>query len=341
MIGLVLKYQGNRLNVPGNVELSWTIAYVMDLMSNQLPPLNEIEVLYLRTVVSKKDWSVTTLAQLFGLSTTTTTGNYCISLQQTKSSNQSSTSSEDAIKVLLQNNFDEDSITCLITICKLVDNVLKSSLDDMSKRTLKTSNKILQQKIFSKVGGLEFISSLGFNSNDGGAVYTLEKPNITVLLQARNLILQTLQQPLHCPTDQLPSLQPPPIPPPKKQPLNNGNNFNPYVTQNYNTQKGGSNPVLDSNNVSTTERHLQLLQSKQSKLEQQIQLTDRQILAFPPATTATTATTTYQEGTTVKSTSDGSLIAARMKQMEEERKKREEGGFTTKAMRKFTSGKQK
>ena len=337
MIGLVLKYKGNRWNVPGNVESHWTIAYVMDLMSNELPSFNnnEVEVLYLRTVVAEKDWSTTTLAQLFGLSKTAT-GNYCILLQPTKTtskeSSSSSSSSQEAIQVLLQNNFDDDSITCLITICKLVDNVLKSSLDDMSKRTLKSSNKILQQKIFSKVGGLDLITSLGFISNDG-VIYTLEKPNITFLLQTRIHIQQTLRQTLHCPTDQLPSSQPPSIPPPpKKQP---SNDFNPYVTQNYNTQKGGSNPVLaNNNNVSTTERHLQLLQSKQSKLEQQIRLTDRQIIAFPPSTTVTT---TYKEETNLKSKSDGSLIAARMKKMEDDRKKREEGGFTTKAMRKFTS----
>ena len=57
MIGLVLKYKGNRWNVPGNAELHWTIAYVMDLMSNELPSFknNEVEVLYLRTVVTEKD----------------------------------------------------------------------------------------------------------------------------------------------------------------------------------------------------------------------------------------------------------------------------------------------
>jgi hypothetical protein len=252
------------------------------------------------------------------------------------------------VECLLSNNFDVESATCLITLCKLIDNILKTSPNDSSKRTLNLSNATLQQKIFGKQGGSEFLSAIGFQkqSNDDTKIQLYHQDN-DLLLSARSIILQYLTNHLSCPSEKLPSLQPPPIyrPPPGSGSSSNNNRFNPYQTQNYNTQaatRGGTNPILQKDRkLSTTERQLQLLQNKQTKLERQIQTsttTDRNILAFHNHQHYAFYTSfqhhqQQQQPESTASVSDGSLIASQMKRMEEERKKREDGGFTTKAMR--------
>lgn len=66
-----------------------------------------------------------------------------------------------SIDVVLQHNFDAVSTTCLITILKLLDNVLQKPYE-IKFRTVKLSNNIVQQKIVQCKGGVDILIACGF-----------------------------------------------------------------------------------------------------------------------------------------------------------------------------------
>jgi hypothetical protein len=111
--------------------------------------------------------------------------------------------------------------------------------------------------------------------------------------------------------------------------------FNPYKSNRHNAT---GQPQQPDAYESTTETKLKQLQSRQERLEAQLQgrqLQNRELVALRPneeqqqqqVHNITTTTTTSDLP------SDGALLAQRLKRLEQERKEREEGGFTTKAMR--------
>jgi len=72
-----------------------------------------------------------------------------------------SLSSEDAVKFLLESNFDVDSQECILTILKIIDNIL-SKPTDPKIRTLRTNNPAIRRKILDRKGGLDILLSIGF-----------------------------------------------------------------------------------------------------------------------------------------------------------------------------------
>eukprot|EP00978_Attheya_sp_CCMP212_P003562 scaffold7467_cov39-Attheya_sp.AAC.1 len=228
----------------------------------------------------------------------------------------------EAVDLLLQSNFDVDSKECIVTLLKLLDNVISSPPSDVKYRTLNLDNEALQKRVFSKRGGLEFVQACGFaptvpppqlsfalTSSSSSQPSTLElvpsKESLTDLQAARTLLVERAVRA---------------------------------------AALGAPNPLTGDREPSRTESQLQALKSKQERLERKLHthLVEREWVATRPgagivppphltsaAASASAATSSSGGG----GSGDGSLLAAQMKRRQEERKKREEGGFTTQAMR--------
>ena len=68
---------------------------------------------------------------------------------------------EEALLVVFQNNFDADTKTCLVTLIKLLDNVLHKP-GNPKVRTIRLQNEAFCQKIGCRNGGIEFLEACGF-----------------------------------------------------------------------------------------------------------------------------------------------------------------------------------
>eukprot|EP00970_Alexandrium_tamarense_P002747 scaffold387_cov195-Alexandrium_tamarense.AAC.27 len=266
---------------------------------------------------------------------------------------------EEAWSKILQSNFDAATKDCLNTLLKIIDNLL-SRPNEPKVRSIRCANAAFEKKVGRCVGGYEFLYSLGFvpviPAIGGQQPETLEMPSQNesreLLLQGRKVLVQSASRDLGINEDDLP-----PVPkalaevpasalsaPPSAARTQQGTtvDFNVYKGHSFNVQSaavGVPNPYSDaSSTLSTTERQLQQLQSKKSKLEREMQAAvemDRGLIAYLPGTgpSGMVPSASSANAGPVEGKGDSSLVAARMKRMEEERKKREDGGFTTKAMR--------
>ena len=276
---------------------------------------------------------------------------------------------EQAWDTILQSNFDATTKDCLNTLLKIIDNIL-SKPNEPKVRSIRCANAAFEKKVGCCTGGYDFLYSIGFlpkypavlgmqSSVASSATpemleLTPENESKEMLLRGRKVLAQSAVANLGIDEKELPPLPkiPEAIPassllaPPSSGSSNSrgqvSGGFNVYKTHSHNIQSaavGAPDPYKDGS-VSKTERQLNQLQSKKSKLEKEMQAqieNDRGLIAYragngPTAFAASTSTAQSGAGGG-GGKGDSSLVAARMKRMDEERKKREEGGFTTKAMR--------
>ena len=267
---------------------------------------------------------------------------------------------EEAVSQIFQGSFDEDSKACLVTLMKVLDNVLHKPADDRV-RTLRLGNPTFRKKVASRPGGVEFLLACGFTRvapmsigepQQGEETLVLLPPNEkqSRLLTARRLLRRRAIEDLHMKEEELPILREPPTivttgTNNNNSNLNNGGGatFNPYVGHRHDAKSAavGANLGPGSNYVSPTDRQLEALQRQKNKLEQQAEkkFTDREWKAWAPGEMVrlTESTTT----TAAPAKSDAALLAQRAKAQQVARQQREEGGFTTAAMRQVAALKNK
>lgn len=268
----------------------------------------------------------------------------------------------EAWSIVLQSNFDSTSKPCLLTLLKIIDNLL-SKPNDLKVRSIRCANVNFQQKVGNCRGGVEFLYSLGFvpkfpllmgtaSSGPECLELTKEKESRDVLLQGRSALIASAKRDFGMQDDELPVLPKVPVVDSSSSTIatpvatatstrnsESTSKFDIYKGHSINIQAqqlGAPDPYADKA-LSTTERQLQNLEAKKKNLERVMQGSavemDRCLVAYLPGQGPTGIAGGPTAEASVESKGDSSLVAARMKRMEEERKTREEGGFTTKAMR--------
>jgi hypothetical protein len=254
---------------------------------------------------------------------------------------ESSDSLQEALSKILESNFDQDSQACIVTLIKVIDNVIQKP-NDPKVRSIRLSNPVVAEKIVS-FGGVDYLVACGFvrqttpppllaKTNVSEDCLVLETESTALLDKARRLLMTTAIHELHMKTDDLPKYKPPPARLSNTSaaavaPAAQAASFNPYQGHRHNST---GQPQPQESYISPTETKLRQLKAKQDRLEAQLQgsgLQDRELVAFHPPQQATVVSSDAPP------TSDGGLLAQRMQRLEQERLQREEGGFTTKAMR--------
>ncbi|GAX27393.1 hypothetical protein FisN_23Hh148 [Fistulifera solaris] len=255
---------------------------------------------------------------------------------------------EEAIGLIFANNFDAESKVCLITLMKIIDNILQKP-SDPKVRTIRLQNAAFASKVGSRKGGIEFLLACGFersiapapllNTGSGDEQLVLKDDHQSRLLAARRILTMRAVQELGMKAEELPEYREPPV-----VNLTGGApsaaEFNPYVGHRFDAQSLAVGVDLgpDPNYISKTDSELQKLLEKQAKLEAQRQKIDPEWRAFRPdesVNVSALASSPAETGSSsnVSGPSDSSLLAERMKKQQQERLQREQGGFTTKAMR--------
>lgn len=383
-------WSGARIPVPQSVTPSSTLQQIIDAIANSLPPLftkpsewndPQPSLVYMRTSVLKRDWAITKIGDFCDGGSILLTLNLPkedsassvaafppastdevepMDIDQSMNSTENilnATSSlegpHEAVKYILNSNFDANSQECLSTVLKMVDNLLTKS--DAKFRSIRLTNATVEKKIISKKGGLELLFALGFDYEQKVAfdfdnssnvqhksetiVLTADKEDRELLLRARGDLSQALKNELNLEkVPQVPKVKPFPT-------MASGGaqaTFDPFKSSSYNTQAaavGAPNPnsiVPDgSSSKSSTERKLEILQQKQQRLEQKIQtLQDREIVALLPGEVGPIVSLDAPGDDILDGKGDTALIAGLAKKKMEDKKKREEGGFQTKSMRK-------
>jgi hypothetical protein len=261
-----------------------------------------------------------------------------------------------ALDNVLSNSFDADSKTTLTTFMKILDNIIAKPADD-KVRTLKLDNKVIQQKILTRKGGLDFLLACGFRVVSDSALLSrarderlvLVDENTQHLLTARRLLHTRAVRDLQMDLQQLPPINPPPSVMPNTSVFtqNNESNananftFDPYAGHRFDAKAHASGiPSIepDLNYKSPTEVKLQKLQQQKEQLERatRMQPPPRDWMALQPGQAMPLpATSTHDNNDSSNSATtssfDSSLIAQRMQQQQIAAQERER--FTTRAMR--------
>ncbi len=234
---------------------------------------------------------------------------------------------DSALNQVLKSNFDAESVVCLTTLLKIIDNLMKQP-ENPKVRTIRASNPTIQQKIIQKQG-LGVLLACGFQLVEGEITLKPSKEENEIIRQARNRIHHVLSQ-------ELKVKDLPPIPTFSTTNLASAPpvSFDVYQTQRYDAPSAavGTNLSAPQGWKSQTEVQLQALQKKQQTLEQKITRTDRHWKAY-----RATSTTSMPAGPTPLPvdglTSDSALLAAQIAKQLQERQAADNRGFTTKAMR--------
>lgn len=274
---------------------------------------------------------------------------------------------EDSMQFLLNNNFDSDSEICIVTLMKLLDNILKQPYDNPKVRSIRINNPNFDKKIGSKKGGIEFLLACGFEQNaekigllqkESGKEETYlilpetkqnEDVSASILMTGRRLLQKCAIQDLRMKADEIPKIKQPPKPA-SFTPTNNtkiqsnsksstSGTFDPFNSSRYDGMSAavGMQCTPDSNYVSTTDRELGKLQSRQQKLEQKLQETflnrDWCVSALPNNNKTSGIVTPFaNDNGPAKNEKDSKLLFDHYKKKNEGNKK-EGNGFTTKSMR--------
>lgn len=247
---------------------------------------------------------------------------------------------------LLDHNFDADSLICLQTCLKIIDNVLQKP-GNPKVRMIKTTNPTIQRKITSKTGGLDILYSCGFQQHQDQQhhlILTEEKEDTEWLVSARHTLSQVAIQKLNCRPEELPKYSPPPPPRLLSNNQTGSNNsssspFNVYQGNRYDAQSAAVGKSLGPPKgwKSATEAQLESLEKKQAQLisKNQVALVKaRQWIALKPGeATSARATTTTTTAETSSSREDSALLASHMQKQQKKQQEEANRGFTTKAMR--------
>jgi PUB domain len=169
-IQLVLQSASNsaRMDIPGEWNKNDTLQSVLLSIRDRLfgIDMSQSSIRYLQSVVDSKDWDTTSLKKLGidhgrtllilqqtaapATSTAATDVDGDVAMQM-ESTNTSTDPLESALQQLLDKNFDADTKMAIVTMIKIIDNIL-SKPNDPKVRTLKLSNAVIQKKIASRPG---------------------------------------------------------------------------------------------------------------------------------------------------------------------------------------------
>jgi hypothetical protein len=155
---LVLQIPGGiRIDLPGEWSPEASLA---DVMKGVSISTSGAAVRYLTFKIPQSNWSTTSLLDI-GL---TQAGRALLTLEYSKQpptveSQPSSTNLDQALAVIFQNNFDVDTNVCLVTIMKILDNILQQPGNE-KVRSIRMSNSAFNEKVASRAGGSE--STLAF-----------------------------------------------------------------------------------------------------------------------------------------------------------------------------------
>lgn len=192
---------------------------------------------------------------------------------------------ETSLTKLLNNNFDADSITCIQTCLKVIDNILQKPGNE-KVRSIRYENPAMQKKIISKQGGVDILYSCGFilqeeeqkllmKPGQGESFLVLQEANEDTdwLVHARHTLSQVAVHQLKCKPEDLPQFQPPK----RKLSLSSSNNrndssggggFNVYQGRRFDGQSASVGQSLGPPKgwKSATETQLETLEKKQAQL---------------------------------------------------------------------------
>ena len=255
---------------------------------------------------------------------------------------------EAAMGKLLNNNFDADSIACIQTCLKVLDNVIQKPGND-KVRSIRYQNPAMQAKIISKQGGVDILYSCGFVlqeqpqllSSQGESFLILSEQNEDTewLIHVRHTLAQVAIHQLKCNPDMLPKFQPPP--PKVMSEAGNGTafggqGFNVYQGSRFDGQAAAVGQSLGPPKgwKSATETQLETLEKKQAQLAKKHQiLQQRSWVALRPGEVMNTTPTEEEEEVVTSSKEDSALIAGHIQKQQKRVQEEANRGFTTKAMR--------
>ena len=265
-----------------------------------------------------------------------------------------------ALQTLLKNNFDVDSSTCIVTLMKILDNLLQKPGNE-KVRSIRLQNAAFAIKVGQRKGGVDFLLACGFTYQQEPQqllqpVQSAAEPHFLNLLPsnedtghlvaARRMLLMCATHELKMKAEELPKFVPPTAPitmapsaPRTSASASSSTSFNPYQGHRYDGLSASVGATLgpDGKYVSPTEQKLAKLKHKQAKLQETMHLPieDRGLVASLPGNAASTqpVASAAAASHTNEGKSDSSLLAAYAKKQMEQSKQQANAGFTTKAMR--------
>jgi len=260
---------------------------------------------------------------------------------------------EVSLSKLLNNNFDADSLTCIQTCLKVVDNILQKPGDE-KVRSMRYQNPAMQKKIISKQGGGDILYSCGFvlqeeeqkllmTEGEEAPFFVLHNQNEDTdwLVYVRHTLSKVAVHQLKCRVDDLPKFQPPK----RKLAVGNtssegGGGFNVYQGTRFDGQSAAVGQSLGPPKgwKSTTESRLESLEKRQAQLAKKHQVAkERNWVALRPGEVMNPASSamaqTQSSSSTSSSREDSALIASHIQKQQKSRQEEANRGFTTKAMR--------
>eukprot|EP00980_Cylindrotheca_fusiformis_P020486 scaffold7542_cov113-Cylindrotheca_fusiformis.AAC.2 len=259
---------------------------------------------------------------------------------------------DSSLSNLLNNNFDTDSLTCLQTCLKIIDNILQKPGNE-KVRTIRITNPTIQKKITSRKGGVDILYSCGFvlqeeeqklmtkqGQGESFLILTEENEDTEWLVTARHTLSQVAMHQLNCKAEDLPKF----LPPKKKVEIDStgssAGSFNVYQGKRFDAQSASVGQSLGPPKgwKSATEAQLESLEKKQAELTKNHQRTirERQWIALRPGETAPSVATSAIAADPISSSNsreDSALLASHMQKQHKQRQEEANRGFTTKAMR--------
>ena len=166
---------GNRRDVPGLWTPKSTLAEIMESMQSELTGISmeNATMRYLQTIVPQSKWSNTKLKSI-GLtqggrallilklgapditpaSTSNSNSSMLMSSQdQTQAQPEAPKDPlEKAVEILLDRNFDADTKVCIVTLMKVLDNVLQKPKQP-KVRSIRLANAAFSEKVVERKGG--------------------------------------------------------------------------------------------------------------------------------------------------------------------------------------------
>ena len=156
---------GARRDVPGLWTPASTIAQVMETMQSELigVSVENSTIRYLQMIIPQSRWFKTSLGDIgltqggralliLQLGLATPTSDTPTGQPQAEAHVQVPTDLEKALQIMLDSNFDADSKVCMITIMKVLDNILQKP-HEPKVRTIRMANGAFATKVVGCKGG--------------------------------------------------------------------------------------------------------------------------------------------------------------------------------------------
>jgi hypothetical protein len=257
---------------------------------------------------------------------------------------------DSAVLRLLSNNFDEDSRRCIVTLLKILDNILQQPYND-KVRSIRLGNPAFSTKVVDKQGHFILIAC-GFvvtknNDSEECLVLTEEHEDTPALVHARHLLAHIAIHKLQCPPETLPDFHPPKPRVHLEQTTNASGFTSTQTSTGFDLYKGhrydGRSAVVGTNLgppngwKSKTETQLSQLQQKQAKLEAKLQQEgrgrQRDWTVLSAGQTAASIDRIANITSSTDSKEDAKLLAKHIQKQLKAAQESVNRGFTTKAMR--------